>query len=250
MGHRKIPYGYTMRSGVIITHPEESICVRMLFDGYQRGSSFNQLVEQMKTHGMPYAVGKLWNKNMVARILANECYTGQHSLPAIITPEQFHAVASRRMKKQITVERSNTHNALRKICDAKVTPELEQKVLLMLNTLVSHPEVIQPQQAPISDNTSVDKLQKTLDEVLTQQPVDEESAHRLINQLASAEYDAISSSEYETLRIQHLLRTVCPSSEIDTIRLLKCVSRILVGPKRAIFMKLKNGQIIERSELL
>ena len=226
------------------------MCVRTLFDKYQHGFSFNQLVEQMKTYGVPYSEGKTWNKNMVARILANECYTGQHSLPAIITSEQFHAVASRRAKHQITIERSDGQKALRKICDFRITPGLEQQVLSMMNTLITHPELVQPQQASPSDNATVDKLQKALNEVLARQPVDEEAAHHLICQLASAEYDALSSSEYETLRIQHLLRTASPSSEINAKLLLKCVSKVQKTQKHIIQLKLKNGQIMERSEFL
>ena len=250
MGHRKLPYGYTMQFGNIVLHPKESVCVQMIFEDYQHGASFNQLVEQLKLRGAPYSDEKLWNKNMVARILANERYTGQLSFPAIITQEQFNAVAVRRTAKQATTERSANYNALRKLCDSKVTPTLERQVLLLLNTLVAQPDLVQPQKESVSKNTEINALQKKLDEALAQQPVDEELAGQLISTLASAEYDSIGSSEYETQRIRHWLRTASPSEEINETLLLKCVNKVMRASKRTVCLKLKNGQIIERSATL
>ena len=250
MGHRKLPYGYTMQFGNIVLHPKESVCVRMIFEDYQHGASFNQLVEQLKLRGIPYSEGKLWNKNMVARILANERYTGQLSFPAIITQEQFNAVAIRRTAKQATTERSANYNTLRKLCDSKVTPTLERQVLLLLNTLVAQPDLVQPQKESVSKNTEINALQKKLDEALAQQPVDEELAGQLISTLASAEYDSISSSEYETQRIRYWLCTSPPAEEINEPLLLKCVRKVTRTSKRTVCLKLKNGQIIERSATL
>jgi len=48
---RKVPFGYTMHFGEIVLHPEESTCVRMIFQKYSQGASFNELVEYMKEHG-------------------------------------------------------------------------------------------------------------------------------------------------------------------------------------------------------
>ena len=250
MGHRKLPYGYTMQFGNIVLHPKESVCVQMIFEDYQHGASFNQLVEQLKLRGIPYSEGKLWNKNMVARILANERYTGQQSFPAIITQEQFIAVAIRRTAKQVTTEHSDKCTVLRKICDSKVTPALERQVLLLLNTLVAQPDLVQPQKESVSKNTEINALQKKLDETLAQQPVDEKLAGQLICALASAEYDSIGSSEYESQRIRHWLRTASPSEEINETLLLKCVSKVMRASKRTVCLKLKNGQIIERSATL
>lgn len=250
MGHRKLPYGYTMQFGNIVLHPKESVCVQMIFEDYQHGASFNQLVEQLKLRGIPYSEGKLWNKNMVARILANERYTGQQSFPAIITQEQFIAVAIRRTAKQVTTEHSDKCTVLRKICDSKVTPTLERQVLLLLNTLVAQPDLVQPQKESVSKNTEINALQKKLDEALAQQPVDDELAGQLISTLASAEYDSIGSSEYESQRIRYWLRTASPAEEINDTLLLKCVSKVMRASKRTVCLKLKNGQIIERSATL
>lgn len=249
MGHRKLPYGYTMQSGNVVLHPEECVCVRMIFDEYQHGASFNHLVDQMKKCGTPYSEGNLWNKNMIARILANERYTGIPPYPAIVTQEQFRAVAARRAIKQTAAERSDAQKALRKICDTNITPNTKQQVLLLMNKLISHPELVQPQKSTGQNTTTLNSLQKKLDEVLAQQPVDEELARQLIYEMASAEYDSIDSSEYETQRIRYWLRSASPAEEINEILLLKCVSKVMHTARRTVCLKLKNGQIIERSVL-
>ena len=88
-----------------------------------------------------------------------------------------------------------------------------------------------------------------LDEALASQPIDEDEAIELIRAIASAEYAAISSSEYETQKIQWLLRNAECADELDETLLQKCVGRVLVSPQRKASLILKNGQIIERRTL-
>lgn len=45
---------------------------------------------------IPYYKGRLWNKNMVARILEDERYIGAKEYPQIIMPEQFQLVSDKR----------------------------------------------------------------------------------------------------------------------------------------------------------
>ena len=91
-------------------------------------------------------------------------------------------------------------------------------------------------------------LQKQLDAVLAQQPIDEAEARTLICALASSEYDSIDSSEYETERIRHLLFTLEPSESMNELLLQKCVDKVQVF-NHEVRLVLKNGQIIERGSL-
>ena len=84
--HRNIPFGYMMRGGEILLHPEESVAVREIFDMYLRGMSLKSIAASMT---VPYNVDKVWNKNMVSRILENERYTGSDGYLAVIEPEMF-----------------------------------------------------------------------------------------------------------------------------------------------------------------
>ena len=69
MGNRKQPFGYRVVMGEIALHPQESKLVEYIFQQYLAGATYNTLVEELREQAIPYDEGKLWNKNMVARIL-------------------------------------------------------------------------------------------------------------------------------------------------------------------------------------
>lgn len=245
---RKVPFGYTMHFGEIVLHPEESTCVRMIFQKYSQGASFNELVEYMKEHGTSYDDDKPWNKNMIARVLENERYTGRHPYPVIIPQTLFDAATDIRAKKQLHSEKTATQKLLRKLCDTRITPNIEHQVDHLLKLLSNDPELVQPPSPKPMEKFVIADLQKQLDAVLAQQPIDEAEARTLICALASSEYDSIDSSEYETERIRHLLFTLEPSESMNEILLQKCVDKIQVF-NHEVRLVLKNGQIIERESL-
>ena len=76
MGNRKLPFGYHMELGKIAPHPPEAVLVKHVFQAYIAGESYNSLVEWLREQKIPYDVGRVWNKNMVARILENRRYIG------------------------------------------------------------------------------------------------------------------------------------------------------------------------------
>ena len=87
--NRKLPFGYRMELGKIVVHPKEAEIVTYIFRQYILGASYKDLVENLRNQDMPYDQGRLWNKNMVARILENGKYTGQPGWPSIISMEMF-----------------------------------------------------------------------------------------------------------------------------------------------------------------
>jgi len=68
-GNRKQPFGYRMEFGEYTPHPAEAETVRWIYQTYLAGASYQELVEALQERGIAYDEGKLWNKNMVARIL-------------------------------------------------------------------------------------------------------------------------------------------------------------------------------------
>lgn len=80
MGNRKLPFGYHMELGKIVPHPPEAVLVKHVFQAYIAGESYNSLVEWLREQKIPYDVGRVWNKNMVARILENRRYIGDQGL--------------------------------------------------------------------------------------------------------------------------------------------------------------------------
>ena len=89
MGNRKLPFGYKMVMGEIVIHPQEAQAVQGIYARYLAGASFNDITDHLKEKGPSYDVDKLWNKNMVARILEDTRYTGQSGYPAIIRQEML-----------------------------------------------------------------------------------------------------------------------------------------------------------------
>ena len=87
-----------MQWGKIVLQEQEASVVRWIYQTYLSGASYNELVETLRKQTIPYITGKLWNKNMVARILENPKYTGESEYPPLISQEQFEAVQVHRKK--------------------------------------------------------------------------------------------------------------------------------------------------------
>ena len=60
-----------------------------LFSRYDMGVSIRELTEFMNNTAVPYDPGKPWNKNMVARILADTRYLGDSGFPVLIDAAVF-----------------------------------------------------------------------------------------------------------------------------------------------------------------
>ena len=84
-----------------------------------------------------------------------------------------------------------------------------------------------------------------LDEILEQQPIDEEHAKSLILKAAAEQYEALGDEKYETIRLRRLFT----SAEEMTAELLRCAVAEVEVVQCQVRLRLKNGQIIERSDL-
>ena len=82
---RKLPFGYKMESGRVVIDSVEKSWVLHLFSRYNMGVSIRELTEFMNNTAVPYDPGKPWNKNMVARILADTRYLGDSGFPVLIS---------------------------------------------------------------------------------------------------------------------------------------------------------------------
>ncbi len=98
--HRKIPFGYIIRSGVTQPHPQEADAVKCIFIQYLAGASFLAIAEAMAHQGIRYHQHTAqWNKNMVKRILENAKYTGADGWPRLVTDEDFAAAQRQRTQR-------------------------------------------------------------------------------------------------------------------------------------------------------
>lgn len=242
-GNRKLPFGYQMELGKIVVHPKEAEMVTYIFQQYILGASYKELVEHLREQDVPYDAGKLWNKNMVARILENRKYTGQPGWPLIISADIFVCANEKRSSKVSPPQRTDAQKALRRLSGGS-SAEVEQAVLRLLNLLIAEPQqIIAPQPIPFNP-IRVSELRSALDHELEQQPINEDAAKRLAMELASAQYEEIGSQEYETERLRRLFQRQSPMQSLDAEILRNAVNRIYVHGKK-VKIRLKNGQVVE-----
>ncbi len=248
--NRKQPFGYKMELGQIVFHPEEATAVRYLFREYDQGKSFLDLTNAMKEWGISYDGDKPWNKNMIARILADMQYTGLPPYPLLISLPLFQSVSEKRSKRSAPIQQTQAQKLLRQKCNHKVSPEIESEVLALLNKLIQIPILIQPPNTSVEDSAAVTTLEATVDDLLRQLPVvDEEQAEKAVFDLAAARYQAIGSEEYETQRLQKVFQGQGPMTELDAELIRQTIRTVTVDGNGAVTIKLKNDQIIGRENI-
>ena len=183
---------------------------------------------------------------MVARILADIRYTGEKGYPKLIDEEQLIAANEKRSNKPQLPKKTEAQKVLRRLCGTPPSEQVEQSVTDLLNSLANCPERIQHQRSPAPATHS--KTQEALDNALEQQPIDEDSAKVLILRLAAEQYAALRNDEYETNRLRRLFSAFECVAELNADLLKNTVSEVLVTHQN-VKLRLKNGQIIERSDL-
>ena len=246
MGNRKQPFGYKMSLGEIVIQESEAKLVQEVFRRYIAGGSLNELTEALRQQDIPYDEGRLWNKNMVARILADTRYTGEKRYPKLIDEEQLIAANEKRSNKPQLPKKTEAQKVLRRLCGTPPSERVEQSVTDLLNGLANCPERIQHQRS--SAPATHAKTQEALNDTPAQQPIAEDSATVLIPQLAAEQYAALGDEEYETNRLRRLFSAFECVAELNADLLKSTVSEVLVT-RQNVKLRLKNGQVIERSDL-
>ena len=242
--NRKQPFGYKMEWGEIVIQEREASVVRWIFQSYLAGASYNDLTEALEKGDVPYEVGKLWNKNMVARILADARYTGLAGYPLLIPSDQFLAVQSRREKRATPSQKTPAQKELRRLCGGVPPPWIERQVLAVLNGLIAHPEQLRCPPCENAPPTEAVQLRRELDDLLNTPPVDEDRARELALCLAELQLNAIGPEEYETKRLRRLFQARSPMGELNQELLHESVLRITYTGRRIIIL-LKNHQTME-----
>ena len=245
--NRKQPFGYKMEWGEIVIQEQEAPVVRWIFQSYLAGASYNDLAEALGQGDVPYEAEKLWNKNMVARILADARYTGLAGYPLLIPPDQFQAVQARREKRAVPSQKTPAQKELRRLCGSAPPPWVERQVLAVLNSLIARPEQL---RCPPCENTppaEAIRLRRELDELLNIPPVDEDRARELALRLAELQLNAIGPEEYETERLRRLFQTRSPMDVLNQELLHESVRRVTYTGRRVAIL-LKNHQTMEGGE--
>ena len=247
MGYRKQPFGYRMEQGEITAHPQEADTVRSVFMDYLAGMGFSGLAKKLNAQSVRYYPGKLWNKNMIARMLEDARYGGTKGYPPIIGNVELEAVSAIRGGRSAPCEVTPAQKVLRRLSGQKPSCRMEQTVLDQMNRLIDDPTLIQCPQPEDMPSTEPSELKARLDELLNGQPVDESEALPMIFRLAAIQYAAIGDGAYETERLRDIFYQTKPMTALDAALLKETVSNIRAVRDGAIEITLKNGQIIEGS---
>lgn len=243
-GNRKQPFGYKMEFGEIVEAPEEVGIVLTIFKQYLTGASYTEIVEILKDQSIVYDVDKVWNKNMVARILSDSRYLGENGFAAIIKRTDFDAVLEKRTKKAAVPQKTEGQKMLRKLCTGRVTEGVEVQTVAMLNGLIQNPQQVVAHEYPKHEVPEILLLQTKLDEEMSCQPINEDETLRLITASATAKYQSLGNEEYETLRLRNLLMQATTQSGLNADLLKQIVSAVITHRGGRISIRLKNGQLI------
>lgn len=247
--NRRQPFGYTMKFGCIVTHAKEAEHVKLIFREYNSGASFSDVAEIMRQTGVEYDVGKPWNKNMVARILADRRYLGENGFPPIIGEGDFHQAVSRRVSRSTPVQKTEAQKILRRKCNRRLTGQIEKEVLFLLNELARDPERIETPRMKNQQSGQVEILKAELENLLAQFPVDGEQARKMLFDTAAAVYECIDPREYETHRMKRLFQKESPREELDALLIGMTITAVLADSNGEVRIQLKNEQIIGRGDI-
>ena len=273
MGKRKLPFGYHIRDGQIKIKENEAQAVRMIFDCYTVGMSYSELTDKLNGQGVPYVSGKPWNKNMLARVLQDERYMGGAAYPQIITPKSFQYAKAAKPDASGTTDCAEIKDirilARCGLCHGPMRRERKDRwqcpqcmdspagikdshlilcVDRLLRRLHEKLETAAPSPAAPTDDEAVRRAQDDFAHELDKPEFDESAATAKAIILAAARFNTLGSGDYETIRLQYILENYKPQDRLDTSLLRQIASAILIYPNGAVSLKLKNSQIIERSD--
>lgn len=279
MANRKLPFGYEMQRGIVCVKTAEAAVVKEIFAAYIRGISYRQITDSLNAQAVPYnEPRKSWNKNMVARILSNELYTGNETYPAILSDDEYRRAVS--AKPATGASLNTTAKTVRQLarcaaCGSALTlsgnkygwarwncpscndisadavmPDTIDTLSHILTAMVRNPELIQaPPQVEQTVQGMPERSENEFNLAIQAENFDEATARAKAISLAAARFDTLGSEDYETMRIQYILARTEQNGGLDTALLRQITSAILIFPTGEVSLKLKNGQILKRSDL-
>lgn len=267
MANRILPFGYRIQSGQIQVSDSEAEVVRTIFQRYAEGLSYDRLAAELNGQDVPYAAGKRWNKNMVARILRDTRYMGDSAYPKIVAPESFRQARVAKPDVSGTAECAEI-TGIRKLarcglCHGPIHRErknywrcpqcmespasikddhLAQCVDRLLHRLCEQPNATVPSPAATTESGTIQTAQAEFDQELDKPEFDEATATAKALALATAKFDALGSEDYETMRIRYILANAGQHEGLDVDLLRQITAAILIHPSGVVGIRLKNGQ--------
>lgn len=273
--NRRIPFGYMMQNGIITTNPAEVLAVLTIFSEYMAGKSLLSIAINMK---VPYSENKIWNKNMVKRVLENEKYLGTDNYPQLISEDVFRKVNERKSAKatslciipdelqevrNLTVCKECSNRLFRTKAELwdcrnhdcrpflfKMTDEmLTVAILNILNTVIANPVLIEA-EATVSEYIPTSEIlckQAEIDRAIDNGTKTAEEIRNDILRLAELKYKHFTYSDVnqKTELLKSLIDNRDQLNTLDIGLLSSCVKRITVSHSCVIEAEFINGVIIK-----
>ena len=273
--NRRIPFGYMMQNGIITTNPAEVLAVLTIFSEYMAGKSLENIANNMN---VPYSEDKIWNKNMVKRVLENEKFLGTDTYPQLISEDVFKAVNERKSAKatslcivpdelqevrSLTVckecgkrlfrtkaelwdcRNNECHHYLFKLTDEMLTGA----ILNILNTVIANPVLIEA-VATVSEYIPTSEIRSKQSEINRAIDNGTKTAEEIRNdilRLAELKYKHCTYSDVnqKTELLKFLIDSRNQLNTLDIGLLRSCVKRITVSHSCVIEAEFINGVIIK-----
>ena len=192
MKNRKLPFGYALHGGEIVINQSEANAVGDIFRLYTGGTSLSGITEKLRSSEISYDAGRLWNKNMVSRILGDRRYVESAVYPQIISESIFSAASSLRSEKAPTTDKIEVQRLIQKISGCSTDAEIECHILSILNRLSSFPETITARTG--STPAVSPALTEQLESIMMIQPIDGNRAQQTIYEIAADQYAQVNNS--------------------------------------------------------
>ena len=273
--NRKLPFGYILIAGKICINELEAKLVTEIFTDYSNGSSYRQLADRLNNQPITYnEPDKVWNKNIIARILCCKEYMGTEIHPAIISEVQWEAVNVAKPKTGKALEENSDVKSIRKLarcacCGSRltlgasgrswerwrchecgtlsakaITSRIRESLSYIISQLLDTPELIdEPESQEMHGSTK--EQEETLRDALNAPEFDEGIVRQMAFDIAAAQFDSISSADYETARIREILVKTDSMDNLNTTLLKEIAAAVLIHSDGRVSLRLKNNQIIE-----
>ena len=284
--NRRIPFGYQMKNGKIVTEPRELYAVSKIFADYLKGKSLLEISRSMQEEQIPYHPGEdfSWNKNMVKRILENEKYLGTETYPQLISADIFHRANNKKIKKATNVcivpdelkeirnitlcaecrkrlfrNQNGTWNCKTYRCSEFEYVATDQMILSavlnILNSAIANPSLldVEAEMSVYTPNGEVVKQKNEISRLMDSTDIEYDRIKAAILELAELKYEYSSYDDVpqKTVLLKKIMKGVKRLNTLDVELLLKCAEHITVSHNATIGLELINGvklnNITERS---
>ena len=281
---RALPFGYTIKNGRRIIDSDEAETIQQIFTEYQNGATMSELAAMMTRLQIPYCEKRVeWNKNIIARILANPRYAGADGFDPIIDLDIFKEVNISKLDrtKKAIVEDNSTIGIIRAriLCDecgsrmvrsyekrnripvywrcdcpdcrSRVTLAdeiLESRIVDRMNLIIENPHFLEDAENYTVDTQDVERRSKLTAELSRMCDTGHYSDEQFLSVIldnAKKQYELCPENQGHSMTAVSLAYSNAePSKEFSSELFLQTVSNILLKSNGSIQLRLISGKTI------